>query len=80
MTERRLQWILAGTAAVLALYWFHLAWAPSAAMETDWRAPPVTYADAAPVVEPPATPAMWKFSSPPFHGPRMALLSKLFWS
>jgi hypothetical protein len=56
MTERRLQWVLTGTAAVLALYWFHLAWAPSPAMETDWPAPPVTYADAAPAVEPPPTP------------------------
>lgn len=58
MTERRLQWILAGTAAVLALYWFHLAWAPSPAMGTEWPAPPVTYADAAPVVEPPPTPVV----------------------
>jgi hypothetical protein len=58
MTERRLQWVLTGTAAVLALYWFHLAWAPSPAMETDWPAPPVTYADAAPVVEPQPMPGV----------------------
>lgn len=58
MTERRLQWILAGTAAVLALYWFYLAWAPSAAMETDWRARPVAQADAVPAVEPQPTPGV----------------------
>lgn len=58
MTERRLQWILAGTAAVLALYWFHLAWAPSPAMETDWRAPPVAQMGAVPAAEPQPMPVV----------------------